>query len=158
MRPGASAGPSTSPLDGVMGYTVYASCYVKRESARAPAVIRAIRRLERRSLFIPGADPIFGNFEKLDILKPVAGFDKAAWLFSKVQFALNPPLAELVFITRLRGIARRFGGDLYVHLNDDGGDIGDARRVHLLDLLGRAVVGVLSSPLWLIIFIRGLLR
>jgi hypothetical protein len=150
-------GPSTSPLDGVMGFTVYASCYVKRESTRAPAALQAIRRLARRSLFIPGAEPIFGNFEKLEILEPVAGFDKAAWLFSKVQFALNPPLAELIFIARLRSIARRFGGDVYVQLNDDGGIIGDAQRIHLLDLLGRATVGLLTSPVWLIVFIRRLL-
>ena len=152
-------GPSTSPLDGVtMGFTVYASCYVKRQSARTASAIEAIRQLEHKSLFIPGAEPIFGNFEKLDILEPVPGFDKAAWLFSKVQFALNPPIAELVFITRLRNLARRFSQDVYVHLNDDGGSIGDARKLHVLDLLGRAAIGIVTSPVWLMLFIRRVLR
>jgi len=141
-----------------VGFTVYASCYVKRQSPRAPAALTALRQLERKSLFIPGADRIFGNFEDLGILEPVAGFDKAAWLFSKVSFALNPPIAEVVFMTRLRGLARRFGDDVYVHLNDDGGDIGEARRLHVLDLLVRAGVGILTSPIWLVVFVRGLLR
>jgi hypothetical protein len=141
-----------------MGFTVYASCYVKRRSPRATSPIEAIRQLEHKSLFIPGAERIFGNFEKLDILEPVTGFDKAAWLFSKVQFALNPPIAELVFITRLRALARRFGQDVYVHLNDDGGSIGDARKLHIVDLLSRAAMGVLTSPVWLIVFIQRVLR
>ena len=141
-----------------MGFTVYASCYVRKNSQRAPAAIEAIRRLKEKSLLVPGADPIFVNVDSLTILEPVPDFEKAAWLFSKVQFALNPPLAEVIFIAKLRRVARSFGADVYVHLNDDGGDIGDASRIHLWDILIRAVVGVLSAPIWLFIYLGRLRR
>src|SRR5579871_909195 len=98
-----------------MGFTVYAHCYLRTGSERAPAALEALRSLHARSLWIPSADPILGGFEKLILLEPRKGFDKAAWLFSKVQFALNPPLAEAIFIWRFRGVARRFQDVAYIH-------------------------------------------
>ena len=140
-----------------MGFTVYASCHVRKNSGSASAAVDAMRQLDHKSLLVPGADPIYARFEDLSVVEAVAGFDKAAWLFSKVQFALNPPLAQLIFILRLRRIARRFGDDVYVRLNDDGGDIGDARRVHLSDILGRAAIGVITAPIWLLLILGGIL-
>ena len=142
----------------IMGFTVYASCYVRKNSQRAPAAIEGIRRLKDKSLLVPGADPIFVNVDSLTILEPVPDFEKAAWLFSKVQFALNPPLAEAIFITRLCRLARQFGDDVHVHLSDDGGDIGDAKGIHVLGILMRVLFAILQTPIWLFFFLQRLLR
>jgi hypothetical protein len=141
-----------------MGFTVYASCYVKKNSERAPAAIDALRKLKRKSLFVPGADPIFVKLDELSILEPIPQFEKAAWLFSKVQFAVHPPLAEAIFITRISGLARKFGDDVHIHLNDDGGDIGDANEIGVLDNFARVFFAVLQTPIWLVFFVLRLFR
>ena len=137
-----------SSSDFVMGFTVYASCYLRTGSEQGPAALTAVRSLHRNSLWIPSAEPILGDFDKLTMLEPRKGFDKIAWLFSKVQFALNPPLAEAIFIWKVRRVARRFQDAAYIHLRDDGGEIGDASRIHTSDIFRRVLLGVLTAPIW----------
>ena len=137
-----------SPSDLVMGFTVYASCYLKTGSEQGPAALAALRSLHRNSLWVPSADPILGDFDELTMLEPRRGFDEVAWLFSKVQFALNPPLAEAIFIWKFRHVARRFQDVAYIHLRDDSGDIGDASRIHTSDLFRRVLLGVFTAPIW----------
>src|SRR5581483_4799628 len=137
-----------SPSDLVMGFTVYASCYLKTGSEQGPAALAALRSLHRNSLWVPSADPILGDFDELTVLEPRSGFDEVAWLLSKVQFALNPPLAEAIFIWKFRHVARRFQDVAYIHLRDDSGDIGDASRIHTSDLFRRVLLGVFTAPIW----------
>lgn len=131
-----------------MGFTVYASCYLKPGSEQGPAAVTALRSLHQKSLWVPSAEPIYGDFDKLTLLDPRKGFDRVAWMLSKVQFALNPPLAEAIFIWKFRRVARRFRGIVYIYLSDDAGEIGDASRVHMVDMLGRVLLGALTAPIW----------
>jgi len=141
-----------------MGFTVYASCYLRTGLEPESAAPTAIRSLYQSSLWIPSADPILGNFDDLTLLEPRKGFAKTAWLFSKVQFALNPPLAEAIFIWKFRRVARRFPDAVYIHLSDDGGEIGDASRVQTSNLFQRILLGLLTAPIWALVWTLSYVR
>jgi hypothetical protein len=140
-----------------MGYTVYADWYVRQSSARRAELVRAVSGLAEASLFVLHAEPITVKLDGLnDLLEPVPRFERLAWCNSKISYAINPRLAEVVFIIRMKRLAKRFASDCLVHIKDDGEDFGEVRNISSSRLGFLFMAALVESPLWLVMWIRGL--
>jgi hypothetical protein len=141
-----------------MGYTVYAHCYVRRGSERSREFLAAIESLSDASLFVPHAEPISVKLDGLEtLLEPIPRFERVAWCFSKISYALNPRFAEAVFILRMKRLARRFQSDCHIYLKDDGSEFGEISGLSDAKIASLFMLAILESPIWLLIWIRGLL-
>jgi len=136
-----------------VGFTVYAACYIEADSSRSEEVIADLRQMHGVSLLIPRAETITVDTDRLTHLEQIPKHRRIAWLYSKVSFSLNPYLAEAVFILKLANLARRLGPGVLVILSDDGGLIGDARKLSFFRIAVRCFYGMIQTPLWLVLWI-----
>jgi len=139
-----------------MAYTVYADWYVRRNSSRTRELAAAVKRLAGTSLFVLHAEPLGVTCEHLeDLMEPVPQFERLAWCVSKVGHSINPRLAEVVFIVRMKHLAQKLGAECLVHLKGDGTDFGEVRSVTDRKIALRFGLSLLESPIWLVLWVRG---
>jgi hypothetical protein len=137
-----------------MGHAVYAHCYVRAGLAPPRADLASIESLGGKSLFVPDAESICVSTQDITrVLPSVRSQTPIALCWAKVNSALNPRLAFVVFLIRMSILAGTLGPDILVIVGEDGNEFGPISELSALRLGFLCVLSIVEAPFWLVFWL-----